>query len=774
MSHVIALANRSSHEFNSGDIEALTMIEKQLFMDILECKAQYTSRKISEDDHKNQQEEFFLRSQRIDLGGIFRETADEMKDYNIAFKSCTTTKNTYWNRPEYDDTAAAHICVKDMKDLAPTVLSKLDNNIINYSKILWVEVREPCFKREAITALVWDDDNVMITLYLCNFVSLDATLHDVQYKFPVGCRLGIKEPYLKCMSSGFFGLRVDNPLNVIHENLRLKTMNTIELKEEGNILYRSMKYLDAVEAYSVGLSQCLDKRNTHTCSDELLVTLHSNRALCYLRLHEWKLAVEDAEAILVVDPYHMKATFRIVQAYIGLHEFALALRFLHNHHTQSEEILQSIKKTQMMQLQSEQGIYDMMTISFDPLHQDDVTDYYGPLDIKSAGCKGRGLFLIRDVQEGELLLAEKAFAFIYQHPNQKIPHSEFAEYSHVRLITDIVLAASTSEMSNSILQCLSTNKISFSFIPSLQNIKYKRLHPTALMSAADAKGIIDINAFECTYCVQPTEAMRRILSTTSSSNKPPHFSGNTASNASTTLELSSPIPQNEIMAIAMHPQSARELVDAIKNHPIGAINAMDPSGFTALHCAVMRKELLTCKLLLRYGADPNAANAIGFTSLHFSVGEFYHHEITCALLESRASVNAVSVRRLTPLHAATKFLHVDCISLLLQHGADPHIEELTHRQSALDWAARSSSPEVKAAFTTANLQQVDRRHGAGLWVVTSFFNHANMPNTNMQFIGKMMFIRALRDMKAGQEVTICYNDDGSVVHKKWGIGHEVD
>jgi hypothetical protein len=43
---------------------------------------------------------------------------------------------------------------------------------------------------------------------------------------------------------------------------------------------------------------------------------------------------------------------------------------------------------------------DLEAVSFDPFQQDEVEDYYGPIEIRDAGKKGRGIFLTKDVKEG--------------------------------------------------------------------------------------------------------------------------------------------------------------------------------------------------------------------------------------------------------------------------------------------------------------------------------------------------------------------------------------
>lgn len=47
---------------------------------------------------------------------------------------------------------------------------------------------------------------------------------------------------------------------------------------------------------------------------------------------------------------------------------------------------------------------------------------------------------------------------------------------------------------------------------------------------------------------------------------------------------------------------------------------------------------------------------------------------------------------------------------------------------------------------------------SGVWILPSFINHSCVSNCNMMFIGKAMFIRASRDVGAGEELTLSYCD----------------
>jgi hypothetical protein len=49
---------------------------------------------------------------------------------------------------------------------------------------------------------------------------------------------------------------------------------------------------------------------------------------------------------------------------------------------------------------------------------------------------------------------------------------------------------------------------------------------------------------------------------------------------------------------------------------------------------------------------------------------------------------------------------------------------------------------------------------SGLWILPSFLNHSCVPNAHRCFYGDVMMVRAIRDLRAGEEVVISYCGDG--------------
>ena len=122
------------------------------------------------------------------------------------------------------------------------------------------------------------------------------------------------------------------------------------LRVEGNDHFKKGGFAAAVNFYSMGLA----------AAQQLTIALLSNRAASYLHLLNSKAALADCDAVLVLEPCHAKATARRKQA-------ADLVR-------RSDE--------------QKQGKYDFLTLPFAPPLQQHVENYFGPIEIPSAGLKG--------------------------------------------------------------------------------------------------------------------------------------------------------------------------------------------------------------------------------------------------------------------------------------------------------------------------------------------------------------------------------------------------
>lgn len=124
-------------------------------------------------------------------------------------------------------------------------------------------------------------------------------------------------------------------------------------------------------------------------------------------------------------------------------------------------------------------------------------------------------------------------------------------------------------------------------------------------------------------------------------------------------------------------------------------NCRDAQLRTPLLLAALRGSLQLVQALLAGGADPRLGDRpTSTTPLHATVAAGHGPEIAQALLEaSQACVNASNSAGQAALHLAAEAGRVDLVSLLLQHGADPNMED-GQRHTAHYLAAARQHKEV--------------------------------------------------------------------------------
>ena len=137
------------------------------------------------------------------------------------------------------------------------------------------------------------------------------------------------------------------------------------------------------------------------------------------------------------------------------------------------------------------GVYDYTTLPYED--QDKIENYYGPIEIKSAGKKGRGLFVNRDVRMGELLFAEKAIA--YKKENKKVGEVDYQD-SAQRIESDLALLVNSDPRINAQLSYLAHDRITPNLcIPSMESFRQQTFVEVPILSAMDVKVVMELNGF---------------------------------------------------------------------------------------------------------------------------------------------------------------------------------------------------------------------------------------------------------------------------------------
>ena len=146
------------------------------------------------------------------------------------------------------------------------------------------------------------------------------------------------------------------------------------------------------------------------------------------------------------------------------------------------------------------------------------------------------------------------------------------------------------------------------------------------------------------------------------------------------------------------------LIEAVKSGNIESVRALlkkqpaelkltERDGTTALHWAVRADNLEIVRVLLRAGADVNAATREGVTPLALAAinGSVSATEV---LLEAGANANAAMPEGETILMTAARTGRPDVIKILLKNGADLNAHEKWYGETALIWAAAENHPEA--------------------------------------------------------------------------------
>jgi hypothetical protein len=282
--------------------------------------------------------------------------------------------------------------------------------------------------------------------------------------------------------------------------------------------------------------------------------------------------------------------------------------------------------------------------------------------------------------------------------------------------------------------------------PDLNQFRYKEYIKTKPVTAFEINGIVRYNAFSFEF--NSSVVARKKLK----KNALKFDTGDV--NEKRKIDCT---PCNTIMQMCLDSSvPSKKLEKEIHRCSKTELNRCHSNGLTALFFTVLRKDVVKCKLLLQGKAQVDLQDDVGFTALHYAVGEYYNLEITKLLLQHNANVNIRSKRGFTPLFAACKLENVDAIKLLLERGADPFVQNDLDDKNIYD--SIMGKEEIERLFKNAGHENNNStfKFGIGLWIVPSFMNHSDNPSTRREFAGKMMFVYASRGMKKDSEVTTSY------------------
>lgn len=128
-----------------------------------------------------------------------------------------------------------------------------------------------------------------------------------------------------------------------------------------------------------------------------------------------------------------------------------------------------------------------------------------------------------------------------------------------------------------------------------------------------------------------------------------------------------------------------ELLEYLLSLTLVVINSQDLTGNTALHYAIIAKNINYVRLLLEHNANPQIYNKLGFNSFHLSI-QLKCHDI-CVLLSDYVDINITTKHTgESGLHLAINTTQYDTIRFLLKKGINLNIQEAEDQLSVLHYS----------------------------------------------------------------------------------------
>jgi tetratricopeptide (TPR) repeat protein len=267
-----------------------------------------------------------------------------------------------------------------------------------------------------------------------------------------------------------------------------------EWKIDGNSAFMKKDFLLACQCYSHGINAL----------KALKIILHSNRAAAHMQKNDFVPALDDCDVVLSLDPTHTKALHR------------------------KEIAAEGIREANNQKL----GIYNFRTLPYDPQMQNCLENFYGPLEIKWLGSKGRGIVLTRDVAAGELLLVEKAFVYrldqgvdksIHFSPSVNFETNRYDKPSAHLMKTDLVALASKDPKANSLLALLAHDiKVPNVIVPHMDWFRSNVFPEFPQISAEQIGNAVSCNSFSFSLPEEPSRTVREDMTRTIGIGVDPH------------------------------------------------------------------------------------------------------------------------------------------------------------------------------------------------------------------------------------------------------------
>ncbi|TKA40959.1 hypothetical protein B0A54_07871 [Friedmanniomyces endolithicus] len=269
----------------------------------------------------------------------------------------------------------------------------------------------------------------------------------IEQILPKHALFALREPFYKATVDGGYTIRVDHPSDLIRLQAgdervpaafcpRLVELDKEAggLKAEGNAAYGRKEYCTAAELYSEALQAC-----SADGKDSLRYDLYRNRANANLLLQRHEAALVDADAAVIplelgaevldeaTAKLNGKAYYRAGRAAYALRDFARAAEYFRKVERCSAsgdgDAEREGKRTACRLEEQKTGRYDFAAmskaVSATRNNRLDHADFTVRVKNGDAGSRGRGLFAVKALKMGDLVLCEKAFGLVFASENAK-------------------------------------------------------------------------------------------------------------------------------------------------------------------------------------------------------------------------------------------------------------------------------------------------------------------------------------------------------------------
>ncbi|KAK5050943.1 hypothetical protein LTR84_003502 [Exophiala bonariae] len=278
-------------------------------------------------------------------------------------------------------------------------------------------------------------------------------------------------------------------------------------KAQGNFHFGKARYFSAIECYTKALEGC------PTAEEAQILRL--NRALAFIKSKHFDGALSDLDSASKIQKPNEKALFRNASALYGLERYrdccetlkTLCLEYPKNGEARAE-LTRAINRL----AEQKYGRYSFSQlykkVSIDGPRLLDQATFIGPICVKAAGFRGRGLFTTKPVKTGELLLCEKAFAYA---PKTQVDVA-------ISILSPGYGIATEEKLTTVVVQKLYRNP---SLIPAITDLHHGSYKPvdvaevdgTPIIDTFLVKRIINLNGFDCplsdreSYMTNPLDGM---------------------------------------------------------------------------------------------------------------------------------------------------------------------------------------------------------------------------------------------------------------------------